>query len=176
MDTSLDCGAEQLTQTLNHYVGDIVEKVLIYGGDILKFAGDALLALWRVQRSQMSDIITLALKCSLRIQKEYGVRETEVGLKLQVKIGLSAGHISKVVVGDNKHQYFLVLGRAVDEVRLAQNLAKASEVILSPNCWELCNRNMIEIETIKDQRSVKGGNVECATIVHNQWRVYCFVI
>ncbi|XP_065450290.1 adenylate cyclase type 10-like isoform X3 [Chrysemys picta bellii] len=159
-DTSLDCGAEQLTQTLNHYVGDIVEKVLIYGGDILKFAGDALLALWRVQQSQMSDIITLALKCSLRIQKEYGVRETEVGLKLQVKIGLSAGHISKVVVGDNKHQYFLVLGRAVDEVRLAQNLAKASEVILSPNCWELCNRNMIEIETIKDQRSVKARYIK----------------
>ncbi|XP_065450147.1 adenylate cyclase type 10-like [Chrysemys picta bellii] len=159
-DTSLDCGAEQLTQTLNHYVGDIVEKVLIYGGDILKCAGDALLALWRVQRSQMSDIITLALKCSLRIQKEYGVRETEVGLKLQVKIGLSSGHISKVVVGDNKHQYFLVLGQAVDEVRLAQNLAKASEVILSPNCWELCNRNMIEIETIKDQRSVKARYIK----------------
>ncbi|XP_053882125.1 adenylate cyclase type 10-like [Malaclemys terrapin pileata] len=160
MDTSLNCGAEQLTQTLNHYVGDIVEEVLIYGGDILNFAGDSLLALWKVQRSQLSDIITLALKCSLRIQKEYGVRETEVGLKLRVKIGLSAGHISKVVVGDNKHQYFLLIGRAVDEVRLAQNLAKASEVILLPNCWELCNRSMIEIETIKDQRSVKARYIK----------------
>uniref|UniRef100_A0A452IIZ4 Guanylate cyclase domain-containing protein n=1 Tax=Gopherus agassizii TaxID=38772 RepID=A0A452IIZ4_9SAUR len=160
MDTSLDRGADQLTQTLNHYVGDIVEEVLAYGGDILNFAGDALLALWKVQRSQLSDIITLALKCSLRIQEEYGVRETEVGLELRVKIGLSAGHISKVVVGDNKHQYFLVIGRAVDEVRLAQNLAKASEVILSPNCWELCNRTMIEIERIKDQRAVKVGNIE----------------
>uniref|UniRef100_A0A674ITW7 Guanylate cyclase domain-containing protein n=1 Tax=Terrapene triunguis TaxID=2587831 RepID=A0A674ITW7_9SAUR len=127
----------------------------------LSSPGDALLALWKVQRSQLSDIITLALKCSLRIQEEYGVRETEVGLTLRVKIGLSAGHISKVVVGDNKHQYFLVIGRAVDEVRLAQNLAKASEVILSPNCWELCNRNMIEIERIKDQRAMKVGNVEC---------------
>ncbi|XP_065259432.1 LOW QUALITY PROTEIN: adenylate cyclase type 10-like [Emys orbicularis] len=135
-------------------------KVLIYGGDILNFAGDALLALWKVQRSQLSDIITLALKCSLRIQEEYGVRETEVGLKLRVKIGLSAGHISKVVVGDNKHQYFLVIGRAVDGVRLAQNLAKASEVILSPNCWELCNRNMIEIERIKDQRAVKAKYIK----------------
>ncbi|XP_067388626.1 adenylate cyclase type 10 [Emydura macquarii macquarii] len=160
MDTALDCGADQLTQTLNHYVGDIVEEVLIYGGDILNFAGDALLALWKVERSQLSDIITLALKCSLRIQEEYGVRETEVGLELRVKIGLSAGHISKVVVGDKKHQYFLVIGRAVDEVRLAQNLAKASEVILSPNCWELCNRNMIEIERIKDQRAVKARYIK----------------
>uniref|UniRef100_A0A8C8R8H4 Adenylate cyclase 10 n=1 Tax=Pelusios castaneus TaxID=367368 RepID=A0A8C8R8H4_9SAUR len=160
MDTSLDHGADQLTQTLNHYVGDIVEEVLIYGGDILNFAGDALLALWKVERSQLSDIITLALKCSLRIQEEYGVRETEVGLELRVKIGLSAGHISKVVVGDSKHQYFLVIGRAVDEVRLAQNLAKASEVILSPNCWELCNRNMIEIERIKNQRAVKARYIK----------------
>ncbi|KAM7162914.1 adenylate cyclase type 10 [Macrochelys suwanniensis] len=160
MDTNLDRGADQLTQTLNHYVGDIVEEVLIYGGDILNFAGDALLALWKVQRNQLSDIITLALKCSLRIQEEYGVRETEVGLELRVKIGLSAGHISKVVVGDNKHQYFLVIGRAVDEVRLAQNLAKASEVILSPNCWELCNRNMIEIERIKDERAVKARYIK----------------
>uniref|UniRef100_A0A8D0HNV3 Guanylate cyclase domain-containing protein n=1 Tax=Sphenodon punctatus TaxID=8508 RepID=A0A8D0HNV3_SPHPU len=130
-------------------------EVLIFGGDILNFAGDALLALWKVERSQLSDIITLALKCSLSIQEEYGVRETEVGLELRVKIGLSAGHISKVVVGDNRHQYFLVIGRAVDEVRLAQNLANASEVILSPNCWELCNRNMIEVEKIKNERAVK---------------------
>uniref|UniRef100_A0A8C3H6P0 Guanylate cyclase domain-containing protein n=1 Tax=Chrysemys picta bellii TaxID=8478 RepID=A0A8C3H6P0_CHRPI len=81
--------------------------------------------------------------------------------------GLSAGHISKVVIGDNKHQYFLVIGRAVDEVRLAQNLAKASEVILSPKCWELCNRNMIEIETIKDQRSVKVGNVDLPSAIES---------
>ncbi|XP_019386392.1 PREDICTED: adenylate cyclase type 10 [Crocodylus porosus] len=155
MDTSMEHGADQLTQTLNHYVGDIVEEVLIHGGDILNFAGDALLALWRVERSHLSHIITLALQCSLSIQEAYGVRETEVGQELRVKIGLSAGHISKVVVGDNKHQYFLVIGRAVDEVRLAQSLANASEVILSPNCWELCDRNMIEIERIKDQRAVK---------------------
>ncbi|KYO24354.1 adenylate cyclase type 10 isoform C [Alligator mississippiensis] len=155
MDTSMEHGADQLTQTLNHYVGDIVEEVLIHGGDILNFAGDALLALWRVERVHLSHIITLALQCSLSIQEAYGVRETEVGQELRVKIGLSAGHISKVVVGDNKHQYFLVIGRAVDEVRLAQSLANASEVILSPNCWELCDRNMIETERIKGQRAVK---------------------
>ncbi|KAF7241423.1 Adenylate cyclase type 10, partial [Varanus komodoensis] len=155
MNTNLDRGADELTQALNHYVGDIVEEVLVFGGDVLKFAGDALLALWKVERCHINDIITLALKCSFSIQQEYGVRDTEVGLELRVKIGLSAGHISKVVVGDNRHQYFLVIGRAVDEVRLAQNLAKASEIILSPNCWELCDRSLVEVERIKDERAVK---------------------
>ncbi|KAM6453968.1 adenylate cyclase type 10 [Liasis olivaceus] len=155
MNTSLDRGADELTQTLNHYVGDIVEEVLVFGGDVLKFAGDALLVLWKVERCHLNDIITLALKCSFSIQQEYGVRDTEVGLELRVKIGLSAGHISKVVIGDNRQQHFVVTGRAVDEVRLAQNLAKASEIILSPNCWELCDRNLIEVERIKNERAVK---------------------
>nr|XP_060630310.1 adenylate cyclase type 10 [Anolis sagrei ordinatus] len=154
-DTKMDRGADELTQTLNHYVGDIVEEVLVFGGDVLKFAGDALLALWKVERDHISDIITLAVKCSFSIQQEYGVRDTEVGLELRVKIGLSAGHISKVILGDNKYRYFLVIGRAVDEVRLAQNLAKASEIILSPNCWELCDRNLIEVERIPDERAVR---------------------
>lgn len=32
-------GAEQLVEILNYYISAIVEKVLIFGGDILKFAG-----------------------------------------------------------------------------------------------------------------------------------------
>ncbi|KAM3841795.1 adenylate cyclase type 10 [Vipera latastei] len=155
MNTSLDRGADELTQTLNRYVGDIVEEILVFGGDVLKFAGDALLVLWKVERCHLNEIITLALKCSFSIQQEYGVRDTEVGLELRVKIGLSAGHISKVVTGDNRRQYFVVTGRAVEEVRLAQNLAKASEIIMSPNCWELCDRNLIEVEKIKNERAVK---------------------
>ncbi|XP_013907437.1 PREDICTED: LOW QUALITY PROTEIN: adenylate cyclase type 10 [Thamnophis sirtalis] len=151
MNTSLDRGADELTQTLNHYMGDIVE------GFVLLFPGDALLALWKVERCHLNEIITLALKCSFSIQQEYGVRDTEVGLELRVKIGVSAGHISKVVIGDNRRQHFVVTGRAVEEVRLAQNLAKASEIIMSPNCWELCDRNLIEVEKIKNERAVKVG-------------------
>ncbi|XP_054836317.1 adenylate cyclase type 10-like [Eublepharis macularius] len=154
-NTNLENGADQLTQTLNRYVGDIVEEVMVFGGDILNFAGDALLALWKVNRRHINDIITLVLKCSLRIQHDYGVCDTEVGLELRVKIGVSAGHISKVVVGDNRHQYFLVIGRAVDEVRLAQSLAKAGEIILSPNGWELCHRKITEVQKIPDERAVK---------------------
>ncbi|XP_025898727.1 adenylate cyclase type 10-like, partial [Nothoprocta perdicaria] len=36
--TSLDRGADEVTQTLNRYMGDILEEMLAFGGDILKFA------------------------------------------------------------------------------------------------------------------------------------------
>lgn len=69
--------------------------------------------------------------------------------------GLAAGHITMLVFGDDTKDFFLVIGQAVDDVRMAQNMAQMNEVILSPNCWQLCDRSMIEIERIPDQRAVK---------------------
>ncbi|KAL0590783.1 LOW QUALITY PROTEIN: Adenylate cyclase type 10 [Plecturocebus cupreus] len=70
-------------------------------------------------------------------------------------IGLAAGHISILVFGDETQNHFLVIGQPVDDVRLAQSMAQMNDVILSPNCWQLCDRNMIEIERIPDERAVK---------------------
>ncbi|XP_023562081.1 adenylate cyclase type 10 [Octodon degus] len=153
----MDRGAEQLVDILNHYISAIVEKVLLFGGDILKFAGDALLALWKVERKQLNNIITVVVKCSLEIHSLFINKELEEeeGLDIRVKIGLSAGHITMVVFGDERHNYFLVTGQAVEDVRNAQNMAQMNDVILSPNCWQLCDRNMIEIERIPEQRAVK---------------------
>ncbi|XP_066886229.1 adenylate cyclase type 10 isoform X3 [Kogia breviceps] len=151
----MDRGAEQLVEILNHYISAIVEKVLIFGGDILKFAGDALLALWKVERRQLKNIITVVIKCSLEIHGLFETQESEEGLDVRVKIGLAAGHITMLVFGDETRNYFLVIGQAVDDVRLAQNIAQMNDVILSPNCWQLCDRSMIEIERIPDQRAVK---------------------
>uniref|UniRef100_A0A8C3RQ88 Guanylate cyclase domain-containing protein n=1 Tax=Chelydra serpentina TaxID=8475 RepID=A0A8C3RQ88_CHESE len=131
--------------------------VLCFGGDILNFTGDALLVLWKVERSQISDIITLAAKCSLEMQEQFGFSYTEVGPDLQLKIGLSAGHVSQLIVGDEMRQYLLVTGQQVDDVRLAQSLAQAREVILSPNCWELCDRDVLEAEMLKGQKAMKVG-------------------
>ncbi|HXV98365.1 MAG TPA: adenylate/guanylate cyclase domain-containing protein, partial [Anaerolineae bacterium] len=39
-------GTEELTQHLNTYFGQLIELITTHGGDIVKFAGDALIALW----------------------------------------------------------------------------------------------------------------------------------
>ncbi|XP_043860540.1 LOW QUALITY PROTEIN: adenylate cyclase type 10 [Dromiciops gliroides] len=150
----MDRGAEQLVDILNRHISVIVEKVLIFGGDILKFAGDALLALWKVERKQLKNFITVVVKCSLEIHGVFENQESEEGLDIRVKIGLSAGHIKKLVFGDEK-SYFLVIGQAVEDVRFAQSMAQMNDIILSPNCWQLCDRSVIEIERIPDQRAVK---------------------
>ncbi|KAL2096533.1 hypothetical protein ACEWY4_008681 [Coilia grayii] len=142
MSSKKGYGADELTRTLNSYIGDIVTR-------------DAILALWTVERSLLSEVISLVVKCSLNIQDNCGVRETAVGSVLRVKIGISAGKLSKVIMGNEDSQYFVVIGRAVDEVRLAEGLAVAGNIILSPNAWELCDRANIAVDFFEDERAVK---------------------
>ena len=46
-------GVSGLTDALNGYISKICQRILESGGDILKFAGDAILALWKCERSKL---------------------------------------------------------------------------------------------------------------------------
>lgn len=74
--------------------------------------------------------------------------------------GISAGKLSKVIMGNEDSQYFVVIGRAVDEVRLAEGLAVAGNIILSPNAWELCDRANIAVDPFENERAVKVSPVQ----------------
>ena len=41
-----DVGVEDVTRCLNDYFGRLIDVIVAHGGDIIKFAGDALLAIW----------------------------------------------------------------------------------------------------------------------------------
>lgn len=53
----------------------------------LSLQGDALLALWKVERRQLKNIITVVIKCSLEIHGLFETQESEEGLDVRVKIG-----------------------------------------------------------------------------------------
>lgn len=54
---------------------------------VSSFQGDALLALWKVERKQLKNIITVVIKCSLEIHGLFETQESEEGLDIRVKIG-----------------------------------------------------------------------------------------
>uniref|UniRef100_A0A8C4PGJ8 Guanylate cyclase domain-containing protein n=1 Tax=Equus asinus asinus TaxID=83772 RepID=A0A8C4PGJ8_EQUAS len=157
---SLTCKSERdmdkLAHIFSYYISDIVECLTSVGLSCVS-AGNVLLALWTVEQNQLSDIITLVAKCSLEIQEKFGIYHTKEGQDLQLKIGLSAGRISQVIVGDEQRQYLLVIGRDVDDVQLAQRFAQANEIVLSWNCWKLCEQYMFEVEIMREDEAVKVG-------------------
>ncbi|XP_015136239.2 adenylate cyclase type 10-like [Gallus gallus] len=161
-------GAEEMVQTLNAYMGDILEQVLAFGGDILKFAGDAMLVLWRAAGPQLPTAINLALQCCRKVQKKYGTYDTHSGLKLHLKIGISAGMLSFMSVRGGDRQFFFVCSGALDEVVKAQKLSAAHEVVLSQTCWELCDQKRIRAKPLAGKGAVKV--VGMRRLARREWK------
>ncbi|XP_006860647.1 PREDICTED: adenylate cyclase type 10-like [Chrysochloris asiatica] len=91
---------------------------------------------------------------------------TAQGVLLGVHVtGLSAGRISQVIIGDEQRQYLLVIGRDVDGVQLAQRLAQANEIVLSWNCWKLCEQYMFEVEIMREDEAVKEAALYISTAI-----------
>lgn len=62
----------------------MVQEVMSHSGDVLKFSGDAFLAMWKSgANDSMQDAVHEALDTALVIQKTYGIHETDVGVFLK---------------------------------------------------------------------------------------------
>ena len=100
-------GAEELAFFLNRYMEQLVRHIAKAGGDIFKFAGDAMLVLWIPDKSlSESDLIKelhimahRATQCSLSIQAEMNKAEFTKGVTLSVKIGIGYGKATVLHVG-----------------------------------------------------------------------------
>lgn len=141
---SSEKGTDALTVTLNNYIGNIVKYILKSGGDVLKFAGDAILAAWKVKtRADLKFAISQVARCSLIIQENCDKQDTDVGVQLRVKIAISAGKTYATFVGNDISQHIVMSGRPVREVNVAEKYCEAGLVVLSPNAMELSDKEVI---------------------------------
>src|SRR5207248_7840823 len=70
-------GAEELTRRLNAYFGPLIDRIVASGGDVVKFAGDALLVLWPASGDPQA-AVWRAAHCGQRLQ-EFSEREQADG-------------------------------------------------------------------------------------------------
>ncbi len=132
-------GIEQLNHILQDYFGKLIDILRHYGGDIFRFAGDGLIAIWPEEQDD-TDLPTLAhqaLTCSQIIQETLHNYETEDGT-LSLKIALSAGDVFVAQLGGvfNRWEFFIA-GEAMNEVGLAETQASPGQIILGSSMWEL---------------------------------------
>lgn len=80
-------GPSKLSETLNSYIGAMVQEILSHNGDVVKFSGDAFIAMWKLQKGMlMRDIATEAMMTACIIQKHFGTYDTDVGVTLKGSI------------------------------------------------------------------------------------------
>ena len=86
-------GNEDLAFCINRYMEGMVKYLNQYGGDIIKFVGDAMIVMWppidtesQFCESYKVDTIRRAIQCSQDIQKEMNSRQIMPGISLSVKV------------------------------------------------------------------------------------------
>lgn len=148
-------GVEVLTSHLNEYFGRMINLILNHGGDIVKFAGDALVAIFPTSDIRGLGYSTLlASQCALAMQEHLHQYEAD-GCLLTLHIGIGAGEIAGIVVGGVANRMeFLIAGQAMDQVAACEAAAKSGEVFIS---YEAATLIKPHIDVSIDQSSKKGS-------------------
>ena len=131
-------GIDALTSILNRYLGKLVQHIIESNGDVLKFAGDAILAMWPCNVSEAYEVLMWVTKTALSLQTKHDNFQADEYSVLRVKVAISVGEYSTHIFGCNTLLQFAVCGAAVASVNRAQNAATSGSVILSPEAWEVC--------------------------------------
>ena len=92
-------GTERLTSVVNDYFEQLIDLVHKHGGDVAKFAGDSLIALWRESdESSLVEAGWRAAQCALDIQRQRDSFEVD-GVTLTLRMAVSTGTLSMFHVG-----------------------------------------------------------------------------
>jgi len=142
-------GAEVLANLMHGVFNPLVENIFNYGGKIVSFAGDGIMALFPIERDEKTTAL-YALSSAWTIQRtltENPERQTVYGkFRFSVKIGVTTGAVSWGILrsADGRDATYYFRGTAVDDSASAEHAAKPGETILTQNMHDLLQN---EIET-----------------------------
>jgi len=131
-------GAEALTQLLNDYLGQLVELVAAHGGQVLNFAGDAVIALWvsplgeeaagagaagaGAAGEDLARLTQRAASCGLAIQAKLNNYQASEGEPLLLRLGISSGRVQALHIGGVGGSWkFLLAGEPLTQMGVAQS-------------------------------------------------------
>jgi class 3 adenylate cyclase/predicted ATPase len=137
-------GAEDLSTILNDAFGRLTATIAEHGGDTVKFAGDALLALWPADPAATDPAAALqaaalrAATCGLALQSALRDSKAAADVALAFRIGIGAGTIDIMSLGGVYGRWeLLVAGAPLHGASMALRHAQPGEVVLAPEAWAL---------------------------------------
>ncbi|MGE5462610.1 MAG: AAA family ATPase [Syntrophothermus sp.] len=145
-------GVETLARILNDYFGKMIDVIHEHGGDVVKFAGDALIVVWRIDSSpgerdsasngSQRQWTLRAVECALHIRERL-LNYSAEGSPLYLKMALATGQITEVHVGGVFNRWeFVLVGDPLVELSFANNLAKPGDILISSSAWNLINKDV----------------------------------
>lgn len=129
-------GAEDLTGLLNRVLGALVERIEQDGGDVVKFAGDALLATWSDE--PLARATARAVACAAALHEVVAAAGAGGDAAPSLSVGVGAGPFRTVLLAGSAERWeHLPVGPPLAQVAVAGRQAGAGETVLSPEAWRL---------------------------------------
>jgi class 3 adenylate cyclase len=131
-------GAEKIGLVLNGFVAKLVATVERLGGTILNFEGDSLVAGWKSEPGDVSDLgkaVWTSCHCALALQREVGHTTIE-DETLSLRSGVAAGTTYLVhLLSRSANRRIILAGPGLSEVSWCATLAESGEILVSPQAW-----------------------------------------
>jgi class 3 adenylate cyclase/tetratricopeptide (TPR) repeat protein len=140
-------GAEALRGLLDRAFSPLLELIAGTGGDVLKFAGDAMLACWPAPAGDLDGrglaaATAAAAGCAEGMQAALGRFAAAERLPLALRIGVGAGEVAVLDVGgERERRELLVAGAAVPQTTGALERARPGQVVLAQPALGLLERD-----------------------------------
>jgi class 3 adenylate cyclase/tetratricopeptide (TPR) repeat protein len=146
-------GAEEVTSIVNNYFTAMLEINDNFGGDLLKFGGDALLIFFAGNLGPYKALATgrammNAMSAFKKVQTSQGV------FPLRMKIGMACGSVFLASLGTPQSMDHAVMGSTLFNLAGAENNASAGEIVV--------HRSMQE---------VTGEVAKYSTVVEGYWKL-----
>ncbi|MDY6877761.1 MAG: tetratricopeptide repeat protein [Chloroflexota bacterium] len=143
-------GAEEVTFIVNHFLDGVNVIAMQYGGDLLKFAGDACLSFYEGP-DHAARACRAAWEMQQTVRERFTSVETSLGrFALQVSVGLGSGWVFTASLGTPDNAEYVVMGPALAAMGRAEQLAQAGQVFVDRVTCELAGETITGIPRVAE--------------------------
>ncbi len=141
-------GAERMTAIMNDLFHELVSILKEQRGTLLKFGGDALLALFDDDNMQVSALraVQTAFAMQAMMKQFEAVEAAGETSPLLIKCGLSSGEYFSAHVGTKRNMIYMTSGLTVNDAELAEDAAASGEIIAAISTYDLVSDYVNAVE------------------------------
>jgi adenylate cyclase len=140
---------EEVITRLNRFLGVQAECVQRFGGDVDKYVGDSVVALFSGE-----DMALRAIRCAVEIHRAVEGQSGDAGL--QVGVGLATGEVVLGSIGSHDRQDFTVVGTPVNLASRLCAAASRREILMAESTFADV-RGLVAAERL-DPMPIRGLN------------------
>lgn len=158
--------AQSLIAMLNHYLGEMTEIIQRWGGTIIEFIGDGIMAIFGApipSGRHAADAVAAAVEMQARMEEVNAWNKEREYPLLEMGIGLNTGEVIVGNIGSEKRTKYGVVGSHVNLTGRIESYTVGGQVLISPLTRKLISE---PLEVAQEQSVFPKGVNEPLTLTH----------